>query len=44
MENDVSGRSAGLQLCFITEAECDRVVDRCKMVKPYVAAEPSAAA
>jgi len=31
-------------LGFVTEAEFDRVVDPRKMVRPYVAAAPAAAA
>jgi fumarate hydratase, class II len=31
-------------LGFVSEAEFDRVVDPSKMVKPYVAATPAAAA
>jgi fumarate hydratase class II len=44
MDNDLTLREAALQLGFVTEAEFDRVVDPRKMVKPYVAAGPSAAA
>jgi fumarate hydratase class II len=44
MDNDLTLKTAALQLGFVTEAEFDRVVDPRKMVKPYVAAEPSAAA
>jgi fumarate hydratase, class II len=44
MDNDLTLKAAALQLGFVTEAEFDSVVDPGKMVKPYVAAEPSAAA
>jgi fumarate hydratase class II len=35
-------KAAALHLGFVTEAEFDSVVDPTKMVKPYVAAEPTA--
>jgi fumarate hydratase class II len=41
MDNDLTLKEAALQLGFVTEAEFDRVVDPKKMVKPYVASEPS---
>src|ERR1700704_4367748 len=44
MDNDLTLKTAALQLGFVTEAEFDRVVDPKKMVKPYVAAAPAAAA
>src|SRR5712672_3502311 len=44
MDNDLTLKTAALQLGFVTEAEFDRVVDPRKMVKPYVAAAPAAAA
>jgi fumarate hydratase class II len=44
MDNDLTLKAAALQLGFVTEAEFDSVVDPAKMVKPYVAAEPTAGA
>jgi fumarate hydratase class II len=44
MDNDLTLKAAALKLGFVTEAEFDRVVDPRKMVKPYVAAAPAAAA
>jgi fumarate hydratase class II len=41
MDNDLTLKEAALQLGFVTEAEFDRIVDPKKMVKPYVASEPS---
>jgi fumarate hydratase class II len=41
MDNDLTLKEAALQLGFVTEAEFDRIVDLKKMVKPYVASEPS---
>ncbi|AMA56286.1 class II fumarate hydratase [Bradyrhizobium sp. CCGE-LA001] len=38
MDNDLTLKSAALELGFVTEAEFDRIVDPAKMVKPYVAA------
>src|SRR5262249_51790039 len=43
-DNDLTLKAAALKLGFVTEAEFDRVVDPRKMVKPYVARGPSAAA
>src|SRR6478736_183509 len=43
MDNDLTLKQAALKLGFVTEAEFDRVVDPKKMVKPYVAGEPSPA-
>jgi len=37
MYNDLTLKDAALKLGFVTEVEFDRVVDRTKMVKPYVA-------
>jgi fumarate hydratase, class II len=37
MDNDLTLKSAALNLGFVTEDEFDRVVDPAKMVKPYVA-------
>ncbi len=36
-DNDLTLKTAALQLGFVTEAEFDRVVDPMKMVRPYVA-------
>ena len=36
-ENALTLKQAALKLGFVTEAECDRVVDPLKMVTPYVA-------
>ena len=44
MDNDLTLKEAALKLDFVTEAEFDRVVDPRKMVRPYVAAAPAAAA
>jgi fumarate hydratase class II len=44
MDNDLTLKAAALKLGFVTEAEFDRVVDPAKMVKPYVATDPTAAA
>src|SRR5437879_11854630 len=44
MDNDLTLKTAALQLGFVTEAEVARRVDPKKMVKPYVAAAPAAAA
>jgi fumarate hydratase class II len=41
MDNDLTLKAAALKLGFVTEAEFDRVVDPKKMVKLYVAAEPT---
>jgi fumarate hydratase class II len=41
-EHDLTLKAAALQLKMISEAEFDRVVDRWKMVHPYVAAEKEA--
>ena len=38
MDNDLTLKTAALQLGFVTEEEFDRVVDPAKMVHPYVAA------
>jgi fumarate hydratase class II len=38
MENDLTLKTAALNLGFVTEAEFDRIVDPKKMVYPYVAA------
>ena len=38
MENHLTLKAAALQLGFVTEAECDRIVDPRQLVKPYVAA------
>src|SRR3979490_3244125 len=43
MDNDLTLKAAALKLGFVTEAEFDRVVDPQKMVKPYVAGDPSKA-
>src|SRR5882672_10258185 len=43
MDNDLTLKAAALKLGFVTEAEFDRVVDPKKMVKPYVAGDPSKA-
>jgi fumarate hydratase class II len=37
MDNDLTLKSAALQLGYVTEAEFDQVVDPAKMVRPYVA-------
>src|SRR5882672_7792369 len=37
MENDLTLKTAALQLGFVTEVEFDRIVDPGKMVRPYVA-------
>jgi fumarate hydratase, class II len=37
MDNDLTLKTAALQLGFVSEDEFDRVVDPTKMVKPYVA-------
>jgi fumarate hydratase, class II len=37
MDHDLTLREAALKLGFVSETECDRVVDPAKMVKPYVA-------
>src|SRR5712671_6094656 len=44
LDNDLTLKAAALKLGFVTEAEFDRVVDPKKMVKPYVASAPAAAA
>ena len=44
MDNDLTLKDAALKLGFVTEAEFDRVVDAKKMVRPYVASSPAAAA
>src|SRR5258706_11371255 len=44
MDNDLTLKAAALKLGFVTDAKVDRVVDPKKMVKPYVAAAPAAAA
>jgi fumarate hydratase class II len=44
MDNDLTLKAAALKLGYVTEAEFDRVVDPKKMVKPYVAAGPTASA
>jgi fumarate hydratase class II len=44
VDHDLTLRAAALKLGFVTEAEFDRIVDPRKMVKPYVASGPSAAA
>jgi fumarate hydratase class II len=44
MDNDLTLKAAALKLGFVTEAEFDRVVDPKKMVRPYVASAPPAAA
>src|SRR5258708_15314674 len=42
MENDLTLKEASMQLGYVSEAEFDKVVDPRKMVKPYVATDPSA--
>jgi fumarate hydratase, class II len=42
LDNDLTLKEAALKLGYVTEAEFDRVVDPKKMVKPYVAAAPTA--
>src|SRR5262252_9462301 len=44
IDNDLTLKAAALKLGFVTEAEFDRVVDPKKMVRPYVATAPAAAA
>src|SRR5262249_9163977 len=44
MDTDLTLKAAALKLGYVTEAEFDRVVDQKKMVKPYVAAGPTASA
>jgi fumarate hydratase class II len=41
MDNDFTLKAAALKLGFVTEAEFDRIVDPKKMVRPYVATQPS---
>ena len=43
-DNDLTLKAAALKLGFVTEAEFDRIVDPKKMVRPYVASVPAAAA
>ena len=43
-DHDLTLKEAALQLGYVTEAEFDRFVDPRKMVRPYVAAAPAAAA
>ena len=43
-DNDLTLKAAALKLGYVTEAEFDRVVDPKKMVRPYVASSPAAAA
>ena len=43
-DNDLTLKAAALKLGFVTEAEFDSVVDPKKMVRPYVATAPAAAA
>jgi fumarate hydratase, class II len=44
MDNDLTLKAAALKLGFVSEDEFDRVVDPAKMVRPYVAAAPTASA
>jgi fumarate hydratase, class II len=44
IDNDMTLRAAALKLGFVSEDEFDRVVDPAKMVRPYVAAAPTASA
>ena len=37
LDNDLTLKDAAMKLGFVTEDECDRVVDPAKMVHPYVA-------
>src|SRR5882672_10477010 len=43
LDNDLTLKAAALKLGFVSEAEFDRIVDPAKMVKPYVAGDPSKA-
>jgi fumarate hydratase, class II len=44
IDNDMTLRAAALKLGFVSEDEFDRVVEPAKMVRPYVAAAPTASA